>query len=84
MTEDEQSRSIEVDFVGKPGPVSVVNGKSQYKVPVRFFPDGEAGGKFAYSYGDSWHRETPKGKTVGYQNVLRADKSGFTVRCSQK
>ncbi len=84
LTEDEQSRSIEVDFFGKPGPVSVVNGKSQYKVPVRFFPDGEAGGKFAYSYGDSWHRETPKGKTVGYQNVLRADKSGFTVRCSQK
>lgn len=84
LTEDEQSRSIEVDFVGKPGPVSIVNGKSQYKLPVRFSPDGVAGGKLAYSYGDSWHRETPKGKAVGYQNVLRADKSGFTVKCSQK
>ena len=82
LIEGEQFRYIEVDFAGKPGPVSVV--KSQYKAPVRYFSGGEAEGKFAYSYGDSWHRETPNGKAVGYKNVLRADKTGFTVRCSQK
>ena len=82
LIEGEKSRSIEVDFAGKPGPVSLV--KSKYKLPVRFSPDSEAGGKFAYSYGDSWYREVPKGKAVGYRNIVRADRSGFTVQCSQK
>jgi len=71
--------SLEVDFVGKPIRVAAVN--SQYRLPVVFYPDGPEGEKFAYTDGHSGYRESPRGRVVGYENILRTDKSGFTVRC---
>jgi hypothetical protein len=79
VTEGAKPTSLEVDFVGKPIRVAAVN--SQYRLPVVFYPDGPEGGKFAYTDGHSGYRESPRGRVVGYENVLRADKSGFTVRC---
>jgi hypothetical protein len=79
VTEGAKPTSLEVDFIGKPIRVAPVN--MQNRLPVVFYPDGPDGGKIAYTNGHSGYRESPKGRVVGYENVLRVEKSGFTVKC---
>lgn len=81
LTEGGNGGSVEVDFAGKPKPVSAAGMRDiQF---VSFSPANVEGATPVLSNGNSGYREIQRGQVVGYGNVYRQDKLGFTVRCAK-
>jgi hypothetical protein len=81
LTAGANGHSLEVDFAGKPKPVAAAGTRDvQF---VSYSPTNVEGATPVFSSGNSGYREIQRGQIVGYGNVYRQDKQGFTVRCAQ-